>query len=146
MPRSAAELNRLRREVAELRKDNEFQGLAAAYFRVEATAVERFELMDAGEGEIFEIARMARLLGVSCSGYYQWRAKTLAGPGPQARRRAVLDARVRALHTASDRVYGAPLDRRRSPPGGLAGECEDRGRVAAPPRDWRASVPARFGR
>lgn len=56
----------------------------------------------------FEVARMARLLRVSRSGYYRWQARQAVGPGPQAVRRQVLDQRVRAHHQASDGVYGAP--------------------------------------
>lgn len=44
-----------------------------------------------------EITRVARLLAVSRQGYYQW-AKVLGQPpGPQAARRAEIDARVCAL-------------------------------------------------
>ncbi|QXT61750.1 IS3 family transposase [Tessaracoccus palaemonis] len=102
-----AELKRLRREVSELRKDNEFLGKAAGLLRVEATTIERFELM-AAEKANFEVARMARLLRVSRSGYYQWAQRRVAGPSSRARRQASLDERVRALHEASDQVYGAP--------------------------------------
>lgn len=56
----------------------------------------------------FEVARMARLLRVSRSGYYRWVSHRDAGPGPAARRRAVLDAQVRGFYAASDEVYGAP--------------------------------------
>lgn len=56
----------------------------------------------------FEVRRMARLLRVSRSGYYRWASRRDAGPGPQARRRAVLDERVRGYYAASDQVYGAP--------------------------------------
>lgn len=56
----------------------------------------------------FEVARMARLLGVSCSGCCRWQARQAAGPGPQAVHQQALDQRVRAHHPASDGVYGAP--------------------------------------
>ena len=51
---------------------------------------------------------MARLLGVSRSGYYAWAARCAAGPGPQAVRRAQIDQAVRTAHERSDRVDGAP--------------------------------------
>ncbi|MDO5629769.1 MAG: IS3 family transposase [Mobilicoccus sp.] len=102
-----AELRRLRREVAELRKDNEFPGKSGSLLRVEATRLERFELM-AREKANFEISRMARLLGVSRQGYYAWVTRAQGGPGPQAARREEIDAAVRASHAASDGVYGAP--------------------------------------
>lgn len=56
----------------------------------------------------YEISRMARLLGVSRSGYYRWRGQRDGGLGPQAARRAVLDEQVRDFYVASDQVYGAP--------------------------------------
>lgn len=54
------------------------------------------------------IARMADLLDVSRSGYYAWRARRQAAPGPRAARRAELTVKVAAAHAASDGVYGAP--------------------------------------
>lgn len=51
---------------------------------------------------------MARLLGVSRSGYYQWAARQRTGPGRRATARAQLDMLVRQNHVASNRVYGAP--------------------------------------
>lgn len=56
----------------------------------------------------FGINRMARLLGVSRSGYYRWRSTELGRPGPRATRRAEIDRRVRESFNASDRVYGSP--------------------------------------
>ena len=56
----------------------------------------------------YEVARMARLLGISRSGYYAWAARRAAGPGPQAIRRAQVDEAVRAAHERSDGVDGAP--------------------------------------
>jgi putative transposase len=56
----------------------------------------------------FEIARMARLLGVSRSGYYDWARRQAAGPSPAARRRAELTGKIVGFHAASDRVYGSP--------------------------------------
>ena len=56
----------------------------------------------------FEIARMARLLGVSRSGYYDWARRQAAGPSPATRRRAELTGKIAVLHAASDAVYGSP--------------------------------------
>lgn len=56
----------------------------------------------------FEIARMARLLGVSRSGYYDWARRQSAGPSPAQQRRAHLTNKIMASHAASDRVYGSP--------------------------------------
>lgn len=51
---------------------------------------------------------MCGLLEVSRSGFYKWRANQGRGPTPTQQRRAELDAKVAALHKASDGVYGTP--------------------------------------
>jgi putative transposase len=51
---------------------------------------------------------MCGLLGVSRSGYYAWRRRELAGPGPRQQRRQLLAAKVLHAHASSDGVYGAP--------------------------------------
>lgn len=56
----------------------------------------------------FTVSRMCQLLEVSRSGFYKWRAGRDRGPSPSQQRRAALDAKVAALHTGSDGVYGAP--------------------------------------
>jgi len=53
----------------------------------------------------FEIARMARLLGVSRSGYYDWARREAAGPSPAAQRRTELTSKIEVHHAESDRVY-----------------------------------------
>ena len=50
------------------------------------------------------IATQCRVLGVSLSGYYAWRARPLS-------KRAKVDAylkKIKAFHTRSDGTYGAP--------------------------------------
>lgn len=56
----------------------------------------------------FTITRMTRLLEVSRSGFYKWRATMAAGPSLAQQRRDLIDAEVRGFHDASDRVYGSP--------------------------------------
>jgi putative transposase len=56
----------------------------------------------------FTVTRMIRLLGVSRSGFYKWRAAGLAGPSPAQARRALVDTKVKGFHDASDQVYGSP--------------------------------------
>ncbi|GAA4403644.1 IS3 family transposase [Tsukamurella soli] len=60
------------------------------------------------EKAVYGVGRSARLLGVSRSGFYAWKAARAAGPGPRARRRAELVEKVAAAHAASDGVNGAP--------------------------------------
>lgn len=75
-----AELQGLRREVAELRMDREFPKKAATY----------------------GVSRCVQLLGVSRSGFYAWRARHGSESGPRAARRAVLSEKIVAFHDASD--------------------------------------------
>ena len=56
----------------------------------------------------FEVTRMARLLEVSVSGYYRWRAAKDRPALPSEVRRADLDAQVIASHKASGGTYGSP--------------------------------------
>ena len=57
----------------------------------------------------FEVARMARLLGVSRSGFYRWRAmREATSVGPAQQRRDDLDAMIAAVHKESDGTYGSP--------------------------------------
>lgn len=56
----------------------------------------------------FEIARMARLLEVSRSGFYDWARRQAAGPSPAQQRRGDLTAKIITHHNDSDQVYGSP--------------------------------------
>ena len=58
---------------------------------------------------------MADLLGVSRSGYYAWKQRAAAAPGPQATRRAELTAKILGFHQASDGVKRSIADTGRSP-------------------------------
>jgi putative transposase len=53
----------------------------------------------------FSVSRMCRLLGVSRSGYCQWRTRA---PSDRAVANAALDAQVAAMHAGSKRSYGRP--------------------------------------
>ena len=53
----------------------------------------------------FRIATLARVLGVSTSGYYAWRQRR---PSTRVQADADLTARVRAIHVHSRGTYGAP--------------------------------------
>jgi putative transposase len=57
----------------------------------------------------YEISRMARLLEVSRSGFYRWRAgRTRIEPSTTEQHRADLDERILAIHSASHGTYGEP--------------------------------------
>jgi putative transposase len=53
----------------------------------------------------FQVTRMCSQLGVSRSGYCQWRTRA---PSDRTMANAVLDAQVAALHAQSKRSYGRP--------------------------------------
>ncbi|MGG5824099.1 IS3 family transposase, partial [Falsiroseomonas sp. HW251] len=69
------------------------------------TSPERvFRFMSAHQAE-FPIATMARVLGVSVSGYYAWRSRPASA---HAATDATLLRRIRTIHAASHGTYGAP--------------------------------------
>ena len=65
----------------------------------------------------FRVATMARVLGVSPSGYYAWRRRP---PSARARADAELRARVQAIHSRSRGTYGAPRIHAELTEGGVA--------------------------
>ena len=65
----------------------------------------------------FSIAAMARVLGVSPSGYYAWRQRP---PSARARSDGALRTRVQAIHTRSRGTYGAPRIHAELAAGGVA--------------------------
>ena len=62
----------------------------------------------AAECASFEVRRMARLLKVSCSGYYRWKDAQDRGPLPSEQRRRDRDAKILSCHKDSRGTYGAP--------------------------------------
>jgi putative transposase len=62
----------------------------------------------AAECANFEVTRMARLLEVSPSGYYRWKAAQDRPALPSEVRRADLDAKIISFHKASRGTYGSP--------------------------------------
>lgn len=62
----------------------------------------------AAEKANFSICRMARLLEVSRSGYYDWARREAAGPSPAQQRRVDLTAKIMQHHADSDSTYGSP--------------------------------------
>ena len=72
--------------------------------------------MSAHQAE-FRVATMARVLGVSTSGYYAWRRRL---PSSRARSDAELTARVEQIHLRSRGTYGAPRIHAELAAGGIA--------------------------
>jgi putative transposase len=72
---------------------------------------DRYEFIDAEyanvpaekEGNAPTIVQMCRWLGVSKSGYYDWRSRPQSAT---ARRRELLKIKIKALFEASDGTYG----------------------------------------
>lgn len=63
----------------------------------------------APEGKRFSVRRMARLLGVSTSGYYAYVKRAEATVlTPRQQRRADLAVKILDVHADSDGVYGSP--------------------------------------
>jgi transposase InsO family protein len=56
-------------------------------------------------GDLYSVTRMCRLLGVSRSGYCQWRTRPAS---ERSMANAALDARVAAIHAGTRRSYGRP--------------------------------------
>nr|WP_097186262.1 IS3 family transposase [Ornithinimicrobium cerasi] len=102
-----AELERLRREVAELRMDREFLKKSGLLRDRELEPEQAFAVIEA-EKATHSVSRMVDLVGVSRSGYYAWATRQDALPGPQAARRADLVLKIKVAHDASDGVNGAP--------------------------------------
>ncbi len=58
--------------------------------------------------EELPVGKMCQVLDVGRSGYYDWRARRDAPPGPRRRRREELVGRIRAAHAGSRGLYGSP--------------------------------------
>ena len=94
--RERKKLRRLRAENRRLRQEREILKKAAAWFARE-TVFGVFRFMSAHRAE-FRIATMARVLGVSRSGYYAWRRRT---PTVRVRKDEALLDEIRQIHRES---------------------------------------------
>ncbi|WP_217704264.1 IS3 family transposase [Piscinibacter koreensis] len=97
-----AEIARLRRELASQKLDNEIPSKSSGVLR-EGVAVKYAWIQE--HGDSYPVARLCRLLGVSRSGYLQWRVRP---PSARSLANADLDAQVAAVHAESSRTYGRP--------------------------------------
>ena len=57
------------------------------------------------QSDLFSVAWMCRQLGVSRTGYCQWRTRP---PSERSMANAALDAQVAAIYASSKRSYGRP--------------------------------------
>lgn len=101
---------------------------------------EKYELIE-GEKYAYPIVMMCRCLGVSRSGYYEWRDRPASAT---AERRVWLTERVKEIFAASDETYGhrrvhAQLAREgvEAGPELVRSIMRDEGLVACQPRPWR---------
>jgi transposase InsO family protein len=67
----------------------------------------RYQFIEEHRREL-PVGKMCHVLDVSRSGYYDWRSRKDAPPGPRAARRAELTTRIRQAHGASRGLYGSP--------------------------------------
>ncbi len=56
--------------------------------------------------ELFTISRMAKVLGVSESGYYKWLNRSFSGASPREKEEATLRAEIYALYLSSRGSFG----------------------------------------
>ena len=112
---------------------------------------DKYEFIDAGYATVAAdtaaaptITRMCQWLGISKSGFYDWRARPESAT---ARRRELLKIKIRALFTANDAAYGyrrmhAALARggERCGPELVRALMRELGLVPCQPRPWRPST------
>ena len=100
------ELARLRRENKQLRLERDILSRAAAWVRKgdRRGPVRVFEFMSAHQAH-FPVAVMARVLGVSESGFHAWQRRA---PSTRAVADASLLKRISTIHASSRGTYGAP--------------------------------------
>ncbi|MER7127313.1 IS3 family transposase [Micrococcus luteus] len=92
----------LERENRKLREENEFLKKAAGLLRPGTAVSAKYELIDA-EKAVYAVMDMCAWLGVSRSGYYEWRDRPASAT---AGRRERLKERIAVIFADSHRTYG----------------------------------------
>ncbi|WP_147945423.1 IS3 family transposase [Microbispora sp. CSR-4] len=100
------ENKQLKARIRELELERDILRRAAKYFAGGDQLVSRFQFV-ADHASAFGVKRLCRVLAVSRSGYYRWRA---AAPARSARAAAdaELATRIRTIHVEFDGTYGSP--------------------------------------
>ncbi|WP_092775638.1 IS3 family transposase [Actinokineospora terrae] len=97
-----ARLRELERENHELRMKNEFLGKSRGLLRPRLSVTELYEFID-GEKGSYPMASMCEWMGVSRSGFHDWRARPASFT---TERRQSLAAQITSIFTDSRRTYG----------------------------------------
>ncbi|WP_088509277.1 IS3 family transposase [Burkholderia ubonensis] len=97
-----AEVSRLRKELASAKLDIEILPKGDGILR-EGVAM-KYAWIDQHRDR-YSVSRLCRVLGVSRSGYCQWRGR---GPSRRTQANTALDAEVAAIHRANRGSYGRP--------------------------------------
>ncbi|MET8311182.1 IS3 family transposase [Micromonospora sp. NPDC005173] len=146
-----ARLRELEKEVRELRQEKEFLGKSRRLLRQRVSVEAKYELIDAQkhnldqhEKAVYTVVNMCRWLGVSSSGYYEWRSRPLSAT---AQRREYLKTLIVSVFADSDETYGhrrvhAELARRgeHCSVEFVRGLIRELGMVPCQPRPWRHSL------
>ncbi|WP_372442334.1 IS3 family transposase [Tenggerimyces flavus] len=110
-----ARLRELERKVRELEMENNFLKPSGGILREGATVTSRYEVVDECAAMVADhdsadaprnvpsVRKMCGWLGVSTSGFYEWRCRPMSAT---VRRREDLKVKIRALFDESDGTYG----------------------------------------
>ncbi|MDO1481832.1 MULTISPECIES: IS3 family transposase [Rhodococcus] len=100
------ENKQLRAQIRKLETEREILRRAAKYFGGRDELVSRFQFVD-DHRDTVSVKWLCRILEVSRSGFYRWRASAPAR-AERARADRELAERIRVVHADSDGTYGAP--------------------------------------
>ncbi|MTD58142.1 IS3 family transposase [Amycolatopsis pithecellobii] len=146
-----ARLRELEKEVRELRMEKEFLGKSRGLLRERVPVSELYEFIEAEKDTVddsgenmFTLAKMCVWLGVSKSGFYEWRSRPESAT---AQRRACLAELITKIFVDSDETYGhrrvhAQLARQgeRCTPELVRGIMRELGLEPCQPRPWRLGL------